>query len=36
MDAVERCEMSALLDQLVDEVREAQAALTPGPKLVRS
>ena len=36
MDAVERVEMSALLDQLINEVREAQAALSPSPKLVRS
>lgn len=35
MDAVERGEFSALLDQLVEEVREAQAALKPGPQLVR-
>lgn len=35
MDAVERGEMSSLLDQLVEEVREAQAALTRGPQLVR-
>ena len=35
MDAVERGEMSSLLDQLVEEVREAQAALKPGPQLVK-